>query len=164
VATPRSRTHTRRSRTRRDELLPAVTTVALAGPAVGLGSHVGMAGLGDGWQSLWAAGLVWALGTIAIGAVMPSPALAGAGGVLTGFLAAASYHLGANWFDQIPVDAALLERSVVAAVVVAPVLGLSGYWLRYRRSPNRPMMVAVGATVVLVALLAIIERASDAWP
>ena len=163
MATPRSRPRPHSSHVHRDEFLPAVTTVVLAGPAFGLGSQVGMAGLGDGWQSLWMAGIIWAVGAIAIGAVMPNPLLAGAGGVITSFLAAASFHLGANWFDQVPVNGALLERSVAAAALIGPVLGLSGYWLRYRRSPSRPAMVAGGATVVLVIVLAVVEQTIERW-
>ncbi|TVR24990.1 MAG: hypothetical protein EA389_09985 [Ilumatobacter sp.] len=162
MATPRTRSSRRApDRVGRDDLFPAAVTVMLAGAALGLGSWVAIGRPTVEWSSLWAAGIVWAFGALIVGTVMPTPLVAAAGGAVSGLLAAATHHLGSDWFDGMTVDGAVMQRSMVAAVLVGPVLGASGYWLRYRVVRSRPLTIGAGAGAALVIALIVIEALAD---
>ena len=127
-------------------LLPVV--IVVAGLVVGIATQILQGVLPDGWGVLANSGVMWALAAFALGAAMPTTRWAVGGGAAQLVIAAVSYYVAVDVFENAGTNARATLIWSVAGVIAGSVFGLAGYWFSHHRTWRYPSLSLVGGVLI----------------
>jgi Family of unknown function (DUF6518) len=108
-------------------------TVLVAGLVLGIGTQILQGVLPDRWGVLANSGVVWAVGALALGSILPDVRSAAIGGAIELVIASCIFYVAVDWFE----GSSSNPRSAIiwscAGIVAGSVFGAAGYLAR--RSP-----------------------------
>jgi len=126
---------------------PAVAIVA-SGLAVGIVTQILQGVLPDGWGVLANSGVMWALMAFALGAALPTPRWATAGGAVQLVIASIVYYIAVDWFEGHSSDPRGAIIWSAAGIVAGPVFGLAGHWFTHRAAWRYSVLTLVAGVLV----------------
>ena len=126
---------------------PAVAVV-VSGLAVGVATQILQGVLPDGWGVLANSGVMWALMAFALGATLPTPRWAAAGGAVQLVIAAIGYYLAVDWFEGHRSDPRGAIIWSAAGIVAGSMFGLGGHWFAHRAGWRYPVLTLVAGVLL----------------